>query len=123
MTTPASRLPLTRRPAWKALAAHHEAVRNLHLRDRFAEDPGRGERLTLTALGLFLDYSKNRVSDQTLQLLLRLAEESDLAGRIAAMFSGERINATENRAVMHVALRAPGGSTLLDRMMFGNVGE
>ena len=88
-------------------------MQDLHLRTLFAEDPGRGERLTLTAVDLFLDYSKNRVSDRTLDLLLRLAEESDLGGRIGAMFRGEKINATEDRAVMHVALRAPKGSTML----------
>jgi glucose-6-phosphate isomerase len=113
MTTPASRLPLTRRPAWEALTVHHEEVRDLHLRTLFADDSGRGERLTLKAGDLFLDYSKNRVTYQTLDLLLRLAKESDLEGRIAAMFGGERINVTEGRAVMHVALRAPEGSTLL----------
>jgi glucose-6-phosphate isomerase len=113
MTTPASHQPLTRRPAWKALAAHHEEVRDIHLRTLFADDSGRGERLTLKAVDLFLDYSKNRVTYQTLDLLLRLAKESDLEGRIAAMFGGERINATEGRSVMHMALRAPGGSTLL----------
>jgi glucose-6-phosphate isomerase len=113
MTPSTSLQPLTRRPAWKALAAHREEVQGLHLRDLFADEPGRGERLTLRAVDLFLDYSKNRVSDRTLQLLLRLAEESDLEGRIAAMFGGEKINATEGRAVMHVALRAPEGSTLL----------
>jgi glucose-6-phosphate isomerase len=113
MTTPTRLHPLTQRPAWKDLAAHHGEVRNLHLRTLFAHDPGRGERLTLTAADLFLDYSKNRVNDQTLLLLLRLAEDSGLGGRIEAMFRGERINATEGRSVMHVALRAPAGSTLL----------
>ncbi len=113
MNQPPSLQPLTQRPSWKDLAAHCDEVQNLHLRTLFAEDPGRGERLTLTAVDLFLDYSKNRVSDRTLDLLLRLAEESDLAGRIGAMFRGEKINATEGRSVMHVALRAPKGSTLL----------
>ena len=113
MTKPPSLQPLTQRPAWKDLAAHCDEVRNLHLRTLFADDPGRGERLTLTAVDLFLDYSKNRVSDQTLDLLLRLAKASDLEGRIEAMFRGERINATEGRSVMHVALRAPKGSTML----------
>jgi glucose-6-phosphate isomerase len=113
MSTPPSLLPLTRRPAWKALAAHAEQARNQHLRELFAEDPGRGERLTLTAADLFLDYSKNRVTDQTLVLLLRLAKEADLGGRIEAMFRGEKLNPTENRAVLHVALRAPEGATLL----------
>jgi glucose-6-phosphate isomerase len=113
MSTPPSLLPLTRRPAWTALAAHAEQARNQHLRELFAEDPGRGERLTLTAADLFLDYSKNRVTDQTLVLLLRLAKEADLGGRIEAMFRGEKLNPTENRAVLHVALRAPEGATLL----------
>jgi len=112
MTMPASPRPLTQRAAWKALAAHHGEVRGLHLRTLFAEDPDRGERLTLTAGDLFLDYSKHRLTDRTLQLLLRLAEESELGARIQAMFRGDRINATEGRSVLHVALRAPKGSTL-----------
>jgi len=99
--------PLTQRPAWKALTAHYKRVRKLHLRDLFAKDPKRGERLTAEAVGLFLDYSKNRVTDQTLKLLFRLANESHLAERREAMFNGEKINLTENRAVLHVALRAP----------------
>jgi glucose-6-phosphate isomerase len=104
---------LPQRKSWKALQAHHKAVANLHLRDLFASDPKRGERFTVEAVGLFLDYSKNRINEETLQLLLQLAEESDLAGRIAAMFSGEKINITENRAVLHVALRAPKGASIL----------
>ena len=112
MTMPASPRPLTQRAAWKALAAHHGEVRGLHLRTLFAEDPDRGERLTLTAGDLFLDYSKHRLTDRTLQLLLRLAEKSELGARIQAMFRGDRINATEGRSVLHVALRAPKGSTL-----------
>src|SRR5664279_3157299 len=112
MTTTTSRLPLTQRPAWKALAAHHAEVRGLHLTTLFAQDPGRGERLNLSAADLFLDYSKNRVTDQTLELLLNLAREADLAGRIEAMFRGDKINTTEGRSVMHVALRAPKGSVL-----------
>jgi len=103
---------LTRRPAWKALAAHYKAVRQLHLRQLFADDPGRGERLTLDAAGLYLDYSKNRITDETLRLLVQLAEESGLRGRIEAMFRGEKINVTEKRAVLHVALRAPRGSSV-----------
>jgi glucose-6-phosphate isomerase len=99
--------PLTQRPAWKALAAHHKKIKGLHLRKLFADDPKRGERLTVEAAGLYLDYSKNRITDQTLKLLVQLAKESDLSGRIAAMFSGEKINLTENRAALHVALRAP----------------
>jgi glucose-6-phosphate isomerase len=113
MNQPTSLQPLTQRPAWKALAAHHEEVGNFHLKNLFADDSGRGERLTLTAVDLFLDYSKNRVNDQTLDLLLRLAKESDLGGWIEAMFRGEKINATEGRSVMHVALRAPKDSTML----------
>ncbi len=105
--------PLTERPAWKALAAHHQAVRDLHLRELFASDPLRGERLTAEAAGLYLDYSKNRVTDETIGLLLRLADECGLAERIDAMFSGARINVTEQRAVLHVALRAPANERIL----------
>src|SRR5215813_6080738 len=99
--------PLTERQAWKALAAHQQKVRELHLRQLFADDPTRGERLTAEAVGLYLDYSKNRVTDETLTLLLQLAEESGLRTRVDAMFNGEKINITEKRAVLHVALRAP----------------
>jgi glucose-6-phosphate isomerase len=99
-------------PAWKALEAHYKKIKSVHLRELFAEDPHRGERLTLEAVGLFLDYSKNRVTDETLQLLLQLAEESHLRERIDAMFRGEKINVTENRAVLHVALRAPRGESI-----------
>src|SRR5260370_21732187 len=98
--------------AWKALTAHHDTIRHLHLRRLFADDPTRGERMTAEAVGLYLDYSKNRITDETLGLLLRLAEESGLRGRIDAMFRGERINVTENRAVLHVALRAPKGTSI-----------
>ncbi len=104
---------LTARPAWKALEAHHEKVRDLHLRTLFAHDPKRGERLTAEAAGLYLDYSKNRITDETLDLLLQLAEESGLRARIDAMFGGEKINVTENRAVLHVALRAPRGTSII----------
>ncbi len=104
---------LTRRPAWKALTAHYRTVRQLHLRQLFADDPGRGERLTLDAAGLYLDYSKNRITDETLMLLVQLAEESGLRGRIEAMFRGDKINITEKRAVLHVALRAPRGSSFV----------
>jgi glucose-6-phosphate isomerase len=100
-------------PAWKALEAHHPKVRALHLRELFAEDPKRGERLALEASGLYLDYSKNRVTDETLNLLLQLAEEAGLRARIDAMFSGEKINITENRAVLHIALRAPKGASIV----------
>ncbi|MFZ5448272.1 MAG: glucose-6-phosphate isomerase [Thermodesulfobacteriota bacterium] len=105
--------PLTERPAWKALEAHYQQVRGLHLRKLFAEDPQRGERLTAEAVGLYLDYSKNRLTDETLKLLLQLAEESGLQARIEAMFRGEKINLTEKRAVLHVALRAPKGASIL----------
>ena len=104
---------LTRRAAWKALQSHYKAIRDTHLRTLFAEDLGRGERLTVEGAGLFLDYSKNRVTDETIKLLLQLAEESGLKQRIEAMFSGEKINITENRAVLHVALRAPRDQTIL----------
>ncbi|HEY3600388.1 MAG TPA: hypothetical protein VGK72_00360, partial [Chthoniobacterales bacterium] len=104
--------PLTQRPAWKALAAHYKKVQDLHLRKLFADDSKRGERMTAAAAGLFLDYSKNRIVDQTIKLLIQLANESDLSGRIEAMFRGEKINVTENRAVLHVALRAPKGAII-----------
>jgi glucose-6-phosphate isomerase len=100
-------------PAWKALEAHYSSVRELHLRQLFAEDPKRGERLALEVVGLYLDYSKNRVTDETLKLLWQLAEECGLRSRIEAMFGGEKINITENRAVLHVALRAPSGTSIV----------
>ena len=105
--------PLTERKAWKALEANHKSIRDLHLRKLFADDPKRGERMTAEAVGLFLDYSKNRITDETLKLLLQLAEESGLRARIDAMFRGEKINITENRAVLHVALRAPKGASIV----------
>ena len=105
--------PLTQRAAWKALEAHYPKVRELHLRRLFAEDPKRGERLTAEAVGIYLDYSKNRISDETVMLLLQLAEESGLRSRIDAMFRGEKINVTEKRAVLHVALRAPKGQSIV----------
>jgi glucose-6-phosphate isomerase len=98
---------LTARASWKALRAHHQKIQGLHLRTLFAEDEKRGERLTAEAAGLYLDYSKNRITDETLVLLRRLAEEAGLRGRIDAMFRGDKINLTEDRAVLHVALRAP----------------
>jgi glucose-6-phosphate isomerase len=104
---------VTERSAWKALVAHHQKIRDLHLRKLFADDPTRGERMTVEAVGLYLDYSKNRVTDETLKLLVQLAEESSLRGRIDAMFHGEKINITENRAVLHVALRAPKGASIV----------
>ena len=111
MITPIA--PLIERRAWKALEAHHKNVRDLHLRKLFADDSKRGERMTAEAVGLLLDYSKNRITDETLKLLLQLAEESGLRARIDAMFRGEKINITENRAVLHVALRAPRGASIL----------
>jgi glucose-6-phosphate isomerase len=105
--------PLTQRPAWKALAAHHKEIKGQHLRELFAADSKRGAQLTISALGLFLDYSKNRVTGKTLKLLLKLAKESGLSAKINAMFSGEKINITENRAVLHVALRAPTGAAIM----------
>jgi glucose-6-phosphate isomerase len=105
--------PLTERPAWKALVDHYQELQKVHLRKLFADDPTRGERLAVEAAGLYLDYSKNRITDRTLKLLVQLAEESGLSSRIAAMFSGEKINVTENRAVLHVALRAPDGANIV----------
>ncbi|HZP03390.1 MAG TPA: glucose-6-phosphate isomerase [Terracidiphilus sp.] len=105
--------PLTHRKAWTALEAHSAKMRETHLRTLFADDPKRGERMTVEAAGLFLDYSKNRVTDETLRLLLQLVEESGLKQRIASMFSGEKINITEKRAVLHVALRAPKSASIL----------
>jgi glucose-6-phosphate isomerase len=105
--------PPTKRKAWEALRAHFETVRKLHLRELFAQDPRRGERLTADAAGIFLDYSKNRITDETLKLLVELAEESDLRSHIDAMFRGDKINFTEKRAVLHVALRAPKGTSIL----------
>ncbi|HEU5383254.1 MAG TPA: glucose-6-phosphate isomerase, partial [Ktedonobacteraceae bacterium] len=111
-STPSTMLPLTRRPEWKALEEHYQKIRTTHLRGLFAADPQRGEHLALEAIGLYLDYSKNRVTDETLHLLLKLAESAGLRQRIDAMFSGEKINVTEKRAVLHVALRAPKGSSI-----------
>src|SRR6516162_10506748 len=104
--------PLPARSAWKALEAHYPKVKDLHLRQLFAEDPKRGERLTAEAVGIYLDYSKNRITEETLNLLLRLAEECGLRARIDAMFGGEKINITENWAVLHIALRAPKGASI-----------
>jgi glucose-6-phosphate isomerase len=105
--------PLTQRPEWKALEAHYTQMRNVHLRELFAQDAQRGERFALEAAGLYLDYSKNRVTGETLRLLLQLAGASGLRQRIDAMFNGEKINITEHRAVLHVALRAPKGETIV----------
>src|SRR5712691_3303654 len=104
---------LTERPAWKGLEAHVQEVRKLHLRQLFATDDQRGKRMTAEAAGVYLDYSKNRVTDQTIRLLFQLAEESGLRPRIDAMFRGDKINSTENRAVLHVALRAPRGTSIV----------
>jgi glucose-6-phosphate isomerase len=108
MTTP---LRLT--PAWQALQAHHAQLEDVHLRELFASDPGRAERMTGEAAGLFLDYSKNRATDETLRLLAALAEQQDVVARRDAMFAGERVNVTEDRAVLHVALRMPRGRSLV----------
>jgi glucose-6-phosphate isomerase len=105
--------PLTKRKAWQALQAHYDKSKESHLRQLFAEDPKRGERLTAEAAGLFLDYSKNRITGETVKLLVQLAEESGLRSRIEAMFRGDKINITENRAVLHVALRAPKGTSII----------
>ncbi|MBW8884622.1 MAG: glucose-6-phosphate isomerase [Planctomycetia bacterium] len=109
MTTPT----LPSRPAWKELTAHCEKIKPLHLRQLFADNPQRGTKLVLDAVGIYFDYSKNRVTDETLRLLLRLTDESGLAARKAAMFAGERINTTENRPVLHVALRAPRSASIV----------
>ena len=105
--------PLTKCPAWKALETHNKAIRGLHLRQLFADDPKRGERLTAEAAGIYLDYSKNRITSETINLLLDLAEAVALRAKIDAMFRGEKINVSEGRAVLHVALRAPRGASIL----------
>ncbi|HKM74133.1 MAG TPA: glucose-6-phosphate isomerase, partial [Stellaceae bacterium] len=110
---PAGTELLTQHPAWKALKAHYDGVRDLHLRTLFARDPKRGEQMTAEAAGIYLDYSKNRITEQTLKLLLDLAETVGLRGRIDAMFRGDKINVSERRAVLHVALRAPRGASIL----------
>ena len=112
-TTTVNATPLTQLSAWKALESHYQQIKDVHLRQLFADDAKRGERLTADAVGIYLDYSKHRITDETLKLLLQLAEESGLRERIDAMFSGEKINITENRAVLHVALRAPKGEKIL----------
>src|SRR5262245_6168933 len=102
-----------KRQALKALESHYKQVSTLHLRQLFAEDPKRGERMAIEAAGLYLDYSKNRITDETLKLLLQLAEEAGLKEKINAMFRGEKINLTENRAVLHTALRAPRNASII----------
>ncbi|MBO0685029.1 MAG: glucose-6-phosphate isomerase, partial [Candidatus Dormibacteraeota bacterium] len=105
-------IPLRQRPSWTALQRHHAEIGGRHLRDLFAEDPGRGERLNAQGAGLYLDYSKNRLSEQTMRLLVQLASESELEERRELMFRGERVNVSENRSVLHVALRMPRASSL-----------
>jgi glucose-6-phosphate isomerase len=112
VAAPQQATPLTQRRAWKSLTTHYKEIRDTHLRQLFADDPRRGERLTLEAVGLFLDYSKNRVTDDTLKLLVELAQECGVEERRDAMFRGDKINVTENRAVLHVALRAPKGEVI-----------
>ena len=104
--------PLTQRPAWQSLEQHYQKMRDVQLRQLFAEDPQRGERFAVEAAGVYFDYSKNRITDETLHLLLQLAEASGLRERIDAMFRGDKINVTEQRAVLHVALRAPKDETI-----------
>ena len=106
-------MQLTERPAWKALERHYASIRDTHLRALFASDPGRGERLSAEAAGLYVDFSKQRITDETLKLLIDLATECALPDRIAAMFRGEKLNASEQRAVLHVALRAPRGQSMM----------
>src|SRR5712672_3276054 len=110
---PLTKKRTTKQSAWKALASHYETVSKLHLRELFASDRTRGSRLTAEGVGLFLDYSKNRITNETLKLLVQLAEESGLREKIEAMFRGDKINITENRAVLHVALRAPKGESIV----------
>ena len=111
--TRASKAKLTNCQTWKALGTHYESIRNAHLRTLFADDPERGERFTLEAAGLFLDYSKNRITSETVALLCQLARECGLDSRIKAMFSGDKINVTEDRAVLHVALRMPRSKSIM----------
>jgi glucose-6-phosphate isomerase len=110
---PLRAVPLRKRRAWALLEKHYQKLKDVHLRQLFADDIARGEHLTAEAVGLYLDYSKNRITEETLQLLLQLAKESGLRERIDAMFRGDKINVSENRAVLHVALRAPRGATIL----------
>ena len=103
---------LTEFPAWRALSRHYEKIRHLHLRSLFASDPQRSERLAAEAVGIYLDFSKNRITEETIGLLVTLAEECGLRDRMEAMFRGDKINVTEDRAVLHVALRAPRGESI-----------
>src|SRR6266702_1600212 len=105
--------PLTHRPSWQKLEEHYHTTRNLHFRKLFAQDPHRGERFALATVGIYLGYCKNRVNDETMRLLLELAESAGLRERIDAMFKGEKINVTERRAVLHVALRAPKDQSII----------
>src|SRR5262245_17840540 len=110
---PSAKRPAINHQAWDALESHYKEASKLHLRQLFADDPERGARMAVEVMGLYLDYSKNRVTDETLRLLLQLAEQSGLQSRIEAMFRGEKINITEKRAVLHVALRAPKGASIV----------
>src|ERR1700739_2488566 len=112
MSTANQSTPLTPLPAWKALESHAKSIASQSLRDLFAQEPGRGTRFAVEAEGVYLDYSKHRITDETLKLLFQLAEQSNLKARIDAMFRGDKINITEDRAVLHVALRAPKGSVI-----------
>jgi len=107
------KIPLNKRPIWKTLKANYLEVRKMHLRELFADDPKRGEHMCAEAVGIYLDYSKNRITDKTLKLLVQLAEESGLHTRIEDMFRGEKINVTESRSVLHIALRAPKGASII----------
>jgi glucose-6-phosphate isomerase len=113
MSTHITPTPLSRRPEWSALESHYQTIRTTHLRTLFASNPQRAERFALEDVGIYLDYSKNRITAETIHLLLRLAESAQLRSRIAAMFGGDTLNVTERRAVLHVALRAPRGSSIL----------
>src|SRR6202007_1684024 len=112
-TTTEKAVPLTQLSTCKALDSHYQKIKDVHLRSLFADDAKRGERLPAEARGIYLDYSKNRITDETLKLLLQLAEECGLRARIDAMFRGEKINITENRAVLHISLRAPRGTSIV----------
>jgi glucose-6-phosphate isomerase len=112
-TAPGTKQPLVERPGWRALEKHFKAIQHVHLRQLFADDPTRGERLTAEAVGIYLDYSKNRITEETLELLVQLAEECGLRERIHAMFKGEPINSTEKRPALHIALRAPKGERII----------